>query len=195
MEYNIVTLQDKVKELLPKKRFLHTLGVQYTSASLAMRYEYDVQKASVAGLLHDNAKCLSDGKILELCTQYELPISTVERNNPNLLHAKLGACFGKMKYNIEDDEILSAITYHTTGRPNMLLLDKIVFVADYIEPNRKQLEKLDEIRKIAFVDLDRAVYMILDQTLSYLTENGASKEIDEITVETFEFYKRLLLTR
>lgn len=192
MEYNIVAMQEKMKETLTKKRFQHTLGVQYTSASLAMKYGYNVQKASVAGLLHDNAKCLSDDKILELCRQYQLPISIVEEKNPYLLHAKLGAYYAKTQYLVEEDEILSAITYHTTGRPAMKLLDKIVFVADYIEPHRKQLDQLDEIRKIAFSDLDLAVYMILDQTLSYLKEDkkGNSRDIDGITIETFEFYKR-----
>ena len=113
--------------------------------------------------------------------------------NPVLLHAKVGAFYAKEKYGVEDVDILSAITYHTTGRPNMSLLEKIIYVADYIEPHRKKLPRLDEIRKIAFIDLDRAIYMILENSLSYL-ESGNEK-IDSKTEETYRFYKNVMEKR
>lgn len=187
-------LHEKIKKVLSKKRYSHTLGVQYTSACLAMKYGCDIQKAGIAGLLHDNAKCITDEGLLNQCMKYNISISEVERRNPYLLHAKLGAYFAQKEYFIDDENIINAIIFHTTGRPNMSLLEKIVFVADYIEPNRKQLKCLEEIRKQSFENLDKAVYMILEQTLLYLKEEKEdnSLEIDELTVKSYEYYKAML---
>lgn len=188
--YDFEEMNCKLQKELTKKRYTHTLGVSYTAASLAMRYGYDVKKAQVAGLLHDCAKCNTDEKMLEKCKKNNIVITDVEKRNPYLLHAKLGACFAKKKYGIEEEEILSAITYHTTGKPDMSELEKIVFISDYIEPNRKEIWGLPQIRKMAFENMDEAVFMILDHTLSYLKEQGEKKEIDLMTEEAFEYYKR-----
>ena len=147
----------------------------------------------VAGLLHDSAKCLSHQKRLSVCKKNHIKVTDIEEENPVLLHAKVGAFYAKEKYNVSDDEILDAITYHTTGRPDMGLLEKIIYVADFIEPHRKKLPRLNEIRKIAFEDLDMAIYMILENSLLYL-EKGNSK-IDLKTQETYEYYKNVIETR
>lgn len=187
-------IQKKLKKHITEKRFLHTRGVQYTAVMLAMRYEADLQKAALAGLLHDCAKCLDDDKMKKECKKYDIACSETEKKLPYLLHAKLGACYAKEKYGIKDKEILSAIRYHTTGRADMTLLEKIIFTADYIEPHRKMLEQLPAIRKMAFIDLDQAVYMILDSTLNYLKEGKEKKEkkkdIDEHTLQAYEYYKK-----
>lgn len=192
-ETDIYKLQNKIKKVLEEKRFEHTLGVAYTATNLAFVYDYDDKKAFVAGLLHDCAKCLSHEKRLLVCEKNRLEITTVEEENPVLLHAKVGAFFAKEKYGIYDLDILDAIRYHTTGRPDMGLLEKIIYVADYIEPHRKKLPRLSEIRKIAFEDLDRAIYMILENSLKYL-EKGGSK-IDPKTEETYAFYKKVMEER
>jgi len=106
--------------------------------------------------------------------------------NPDMLHAKLGAYYARYKYDVVDQVILDAITYHTTGRPNMTLMDKIIFVADYIEPNRKMLPEMEEIRKEAFTDLDACVIHILKNTLDYL--NRTTTEMDYMTQKTYDFY-------
>ena len=129
-------MKKKVKNHLDKERYEHTLGVMYMAGALAMCYQVDLEKALTSGLLHDCAKCLSSEKKLKLCEKYHLKVSEAEKGNPGLLHAKLGAYLAEAKFDIEDKEILDAITYHTTGRPRMTLLDKILYVADYIEPNR-----------------------------------------------------------
>lgn len=177
---------DKLKGKLTEKRYVHSIGVEYTAACLAMRYGADVQKARLAGLLHDNAKCLPTDDKLKKCEKLKLPINSSERANPDLLHGKLGAYYAKEKYGVKDQEILDAITYHTTGRPGMTLMDKIIFVADYIEPNRKMIFELPEIRKEAFTDLDSCVLHILKNTLEYL--DGKTDIIDEMTEKTYNYY-------
>nr|WP_300837120.1 bis(5'-nucleosyl)-tetraphosphatase (symmetrical) YqeK [uncultured Acetatifactor sp.] len=168
------------------KRFEHTLGVEYTAAALAMRYDCDVRKAQIAGLLHDCAKCLTDEKRLSICRKHKIPITTVEKKNPFLLHAKVGAYLARNKYGIKNQDILNAICNHTTGRQNMSTLEKIVFIADYIEPGRTHAPNLAEIRKLAFVDLDKAFLRILEDTLDYLNDTGG--DIDPMTEETWKFY-------
>ena len=177
---------DKLKGKLTDKRLIHSFGVEYTAACMAMRYGADIQKARIAGLLHDNAKCLPTDDKLKKCEKFKLPISESERANPDLLHGKLGAYLAKEKYGVSDPDILSAITYHTTGHPGMNLLDKIIFVSDYIEPNRKIIRDLPEIRREAFLDLDKCVIHILKNTLEYLEECDIS--IDELTQKTYDYY-------
>lgn len=187
--YNIMKLQNKLQKELDEDRYCHTLGVMYTSAALAMRYGEDMEKAQVAGLLHDCAKCIPNEKKKKLCEKYKIPVTQVEEGAPFLLHAKLGAYLAKTKYNVSDPEILQAITWHTTGKPDMTLLEKIVFLADYIEPARYKAAHLHEIRDIAFVDIDQAVYMTLRDTLRYL-ESGIGA-VDEMTKSAYVYYKEL----
>lgn len=188
MKYNIDYMKEIVKENLDAIRYEHTMGVMYTAAAMAMRYDLDLQKALVAGLLHDCAKCISSDKKISLCEEHGITISESERKNPSLLHAKLGAFFAEEKYGVKENDILEAITYHTTGRPNMSLLDKIVFIADYIEPNRVQAPHLEQIRKLAFEDIDACLYMILEDSLAYLQTR--SEVIDPMTEQTYLYYKK-----
>lgn len=175
-----------MKKAQDAKRFEHTVGVEYTAAALAMRYGCDIRSAQAAGLLHDCAKCLTDEKRLAICKQHGIPITESERRSPFLLHAKVGAFLAGEKYGVKNPDILNAIRSHTTGRQGMSLLEKIIFVADYIEPGRKQAPNLEEIRKLAFVDLDRALLVILEDTLSYLKNSGG--DIDPMTEETWRYY-------
>ncbi|MBQ4232547.1 MAG: bis(5'-nucleosyl)-tetraphosphatase (symmetrical) YqeK, partial [Lachnospiraceae bacterium] len=143
---NINDMKKRLKDDLSKKRYEHTLGVAYTAASMAMCYGEDVNKAYIAGLLHDSAKCLSDKEKLKSAKKYKVTVTDAERENLELLHAKLGAEFAFDYYEVEDEEILSAIRCHTTGKADMSPLEEILFIADYIEPNRKELPGMDEVR-------------------------------------------------
>lgn len=180
----------RMEKALDAVRFEHTLGVEYTAAALAMRYDTTVQNAQLAGLLHDCAKCLSDEKKLAICEKHNISINSVERQHPYLLHAKVGSFLAMEEYGVEDRDVINAILNHTTGRPGMSVLEKIVFVADYIEPNRKIIPGLSEIRKLAFEDLDLTVLRVLEQTLAYL-ENRQT-EIDPMSGKTYDYYKKLL---
>lgn len=181
-------IRKQLAKVLDSKRYEHTQGVAYTSAALAMRYGEDIQKAELAGLLHDCAKCLDNEKKIHICKKHNITISEAEFNNPFLLHAKVGGYLAKEKYKIDDEDIINAVTYHTTGRPGMSLLEKIVYIADYIEPGRDHVSNLDEVRNLCFRDLDEALLQILEDILVHLKES--KKEIDPMTQMTYEFYKR-----
>ncbi|MDE7318899.1 MAG: bis(5'-nucleosyl)-tetraphosphatase (symmetrical) YqeK [Lachnospiraceae bacterium] len=182
----IKDLKKDLKKEMDDSRFEHTLGVMYTCAALAMRYEYDLEKAMLAGLLHDCAKCMPNAKKLKMAEKHHLEISSLERKNPFMLHAKLGAFLAKKKYDVEDEEILNAIRWHTTGRPDMTLLDKIVYVSDYIEPRRDKAPNLPKIRQLAFMDLDQALMKILEDTLGYLGDS--TEHVDAMTKKTYDYY-------
>lgn len=181
-----LNIQNQLRETLGEKRFEHTQGVMYTAASLAMRYGVPMQQAQLAGLLHDCAKAIPDEEKLELCKKYGIMVSEVEQENPSLLHAKLGAYLAREKYGVADDEILHAIYVHTTGEPGMNTLDKIIFIADYIEPNRDSQPNLEYVRKVAFWDLNQAMEGILYDTLQYLKQGD--KKIDPMTQKTYDYY-------
>ena len=181
-------IRKQLVKALDSKRYEHTQGVAYTSAALAMRYGEEVQKAELAGLLHDCAKCLDNEKKIHICKKNDISISDAEQRNPFLLHAKVGGHLAKTKYKIDDEDIINAILYHTTGRPGMSLLEKIVYIADYIEPGRENAPNLDEVRKLSFQDIDEALLRILEDILVHLKDS--KKEIDPMTQMTYEFYKR-----
>lgn len=181
-------IEKKLRKALDRERFKHTMGVMYTAAALAMTYESDIEQAMCAGLLHDCAKCVPNETKLHLCERYGIPIRDSERRCPFLLHAKLGAYFAEHKYKVKDDMILHAIQVHTTGEPGMNTLDKIIYIADYIEPNRSAAPNLQEIRKLAFKDLDEAMLRILHDTLDYLGKKGG--ELDPMTLQTYEYYQK-----
>lgn len=179
--------QKKLQRYMDKDRYQHTLGVMYTAASLAMAYHYDIDKAMLAGLLHDCAKNVPNQKKIELCKKNQVEVTEIERENPFLLHAKVGAIIARKKYHVKDEEILHAISVHTTGAPEMNTLDMILFIADYIEPGRDKAKNLDQIREMAFQNLEHTVEKILYDTLNYL--NKKSGRIDPTTEQTYEYYK------
>ena len=182
-------IKDIKKELehdLDSKRYEHTLGVAYTASCLAMRYGYDMEKAYITGLLHDCAKCMSNKDKLEYCEKYDIPVTKVEQENPSLLHAKVGAEMSRRKYDIKDAEIYQAIMYHTTGHPQMTLLDKIIYISDYMEPHRDEAPNLDLVRKQAFIDIDATLLTILKDSVAYLEKSD--KTVDPMTMETYLYY-------
>jgi predicted HD superfamily hydrolase involved in NAD metabolism len=186
-------IEERLRQKQNVHRFSHTMGVRYTAICLAMCYGSDLEKAAYAGLLHDCAKHMSNEKLLEKSRKHGLPVTPAEEKNPFLLHAKMGAWLAENKYGVTDPEILGAITWHTTGRPEMTLLEKIVFTADYIEPDRQQAPNLQELRQLAFTDLDQCVCLILEQTLAYLQSGGG--DIDPTTELTYQYYLQLTTKR
>lgn len=186
-QIDLTKLHKKLRRELDEERYLHTLGVEYTAAALAMRYECSIKKARLAGLLHDCAKGIESSEYIEFAQKYNISVNDSEMKNPGLLHAKIGGFLAIKKFNVSDSDIIEAIICHTTGKPDMNLLEKIVYVSDYIEPGRTMLPRIDEIRKTAFIDIDRALMMILEDTMKHLTESG--KVLDPLTKKTYDFYK------
>ena len=185
-EYN--KIKEKLSKKLSVKRFDHTIGVSYTAAAMAMRYGLNVHRSAMSRLLHDCAKCLSTAEKIRLCEDHHILMTAVELENPGLLHAKAGMALAEEQYGVTDPDILHAIKVHTTGEPDMSILDKIIYIADYIEPMRKEAPHLEEIREIAFHDLNQGVAEILYDTLHYL--NNRKGSIDPATQLTYEFYKQ-----
>lgn len=186
-------IRKAIRKAQDAKRYEHTVGVEYTAAALAMRYGASVEDALLAGLLHDCAKCLSDEKLIALCEKYHIPVSESERKLPFLLHGKVGGYLAQKKYGIQNQDVVNAIVNHTMGREEMSLLEKIVFVADYIEPGRTHAANLDALRELAFQDIDLAMLRVLEGTLEHLRSNGWA--IDSRTEKTYVYYKDLLSER
>lgn len=184
--YDLKKIRRAMEKSLDAKRYEHTLGVAYTAAALAMCYEVSIQDAQLAGLLHDCAKCLSDEKKLGICEKHNIPTSETEKRNPHLLHAKVGSFIAMDEYHVYDSDIINAILNHTTGRPGMSMLEKIIFIADYIEPGRKDAPNLAQLRKLAFVDLDAALIQILQATMDYVNTKG--DELDLMTYKAYQYY-------
>ena len=179
---------NKLKSMLSDSRFTHTIGVADTAVALAMHYEPSlVDDAKVAGYLHDCAKCLSHAELYNECNKYNIELTDDEKEVPELVHSILGVEYAKEYFDITDEVILNAIKWHTTGRPNMSMLEKIIFVADYIEPGRDKAPNLSFIRPLAFKNIDLAIYHIAKDTIDYLSQK--QYKIDNRTIETLNYYK------
>ena len=189
MKEIILNLRDGLKEKLSPQRYEHTISVSFICTALAMRYGADLEQSELAGLLHDCAKYYGDGNIIKKCEKQNIFLTSDELKAPVVLHAKYGAWLAEHKYGIEDKEVLDAIRWHTTGRPDMSLLEKIVFTADYIEPRRDKAADLPVVRSVAFIDLDECVYIILKGTLEYL--EGKGYFVDSMSVQAYDYYKKI----
>lgn len=190
---NLKNIKKELKSSLDKNRYEHTLGVAYTAMCLAMKYEVDLDKAELAGLLHDCAKCISDEKKLKKCYEHNINITEIEKEQPYLLHSKLGAFMAMDKYDIHDKEIINAILKHTTGTADMTMLEKIIYVADYIEPRRNKATNLPLLRKLAFEDIDMTVFIIMKDTVEYLKNKNT--KIDDTTLKAYVYYENLIKNR
>lgn len=163
-------IKEKLEKTLSVDRFWHSIAVANTAFSLALSHNKDARKAFLAGLLHDCAKNIEYEKMLEICELENVFLDDNDLKSKKTLHAIVGSIIAKKEYQIYDEEILKAISLHTTGDANMSFLDKIIFVADYIEPFRKEVKNLSTIRVLAFTDITNAVYNISKDTISYLKE-------------------------
>ena len=161
----------------------------FTAASLAMVWDVPLEQAQLAGLLHDCAKCIPNEKKISMCRKHKVPLTAFEVEHPFLIHAKLGAYLAGKKYGIADREVLSAIAWHTTGKPEMTKLEMIIYIADYIEPQRDKAPRLDVIRRLAFEDLEECMYQILKDSMAYLSANPES--LDRTTEAAYKYYRKL----
>ncbi|TFZ40030.1 HD domain-containing protein [Soehngenia longivitae] len=161
-----------IKNTLDEKRYLHTKGVVNTAIQLADKYGADKEKASIAAYLHDYAKPLKYDESLMLIDKFGIILDEETLENKELLHAPLGMIIAKYEFGISDEEILDAIRYHTTGKENMPLLTKIIYLADLIEPSRN-FDGVDKIRELAFKDLDQALIVSMNNTIVYLIQKNS----------------------
>lgn len=155
-----------VQEQLTEQRYIHTVGVMETAVKLAERFGADVKKAEIAAIFHDYAKFRPKEEMKQIILNGGGPLEVLDFHH-ELWHAPAGAALVKTEVGITDEDILSAIRFHTSGRPNMTLLEKVIYVADYIEPGRR-FPGVEEVRTLAEEDLDLALIQALKNTITFL---------------------------
>lgn len=179
------TLRPVALSYLKHKRIPHVLGTEQEAIRLAERYGADVEKARVAALLHDCTKRLDMEEQLDLCRQYGIRLDALEQQALKLLHAKTGAAIARDVFGV-DDEIYRAIWWHTTGHAGMTLLEKIMYLADYIEPSR-DFPGVDKLRAVCYKDLDEGLLMGLEMTIEEMTSMG--NPVHHATIEARDALK------
>jgi nicotinate-nucleotide adenylyltransferase len=185
MPEDIRAMQEKLRGMLKFKRYRHTMGTVMTAVLLADSYGADPQKTRLAALLHDCAKTGGSGR--GYLTVPGVEADGWELKNPGLLHAKVGAVIAEREFGVHDPEVLQAIRSHTTGRPGMTKLEKIIYFADMIEPTRSY-QGADELRGIALSGLDRAVMAGLKFSIDYVRQRGET--LHPATEEAYKYMKK-----
>lgn len=185
-EPELTWLRRQVIPMLSSQRIAHTAGCEHEAVQLAKLWGEDPEKAAVAGILHDSTKNLSYEEQLILCDKYGIILDNAQRENPKLLHAITGAALAKDRFGVSE-EISQAIRWHTTGKPDMTTLEKIIYLADYIEPTR-DFEGVEQLRELAYEDLDKALVLGLEMSLEELRRQNVEPHRD--TVEACLWYTR-----
>lgn len=183
---NIEKAKALIKEKLPDKRYQHSLRVAETALKLAEIYDGDVKKAELAGLLHDYCKYDDLGKMYQIVRQYDLGNDLLSYGS-EILHGPVAAAVMEHQFNVKDEEVLLAIKYHTTGRQQMTKTEKLVFIADYIEPERT-IPGVDEIRDMAYNQgsLDNTIYQISKRTVLFLIQKDIT--VYNATINCLNYY-------
>ncbi|MFB7301793.1 bis(5'-nucleosyl)-tetraphosphatase (symmetrical) YqeK [Heyndrickxia sporothermodurans] len=177
-----------VAEQLTEKRYIHTLGVVDTAVHLAEKYQVDVKKAELAAIFHDYAKFRPLNEMKQIIVQQKFDEQLLHYN-PELWHAPVGAYLVQQEAGIQDLDILDAIRYHTSGRKNMTDLEKVIYIADYIEPGRS-FPGVEEARKIADKDLDEALLFSVRNTIQFLISKHQA-----VYPDTFELYNDIVMKK
>lgn len=185
---SIEEMQEKLAASIPGKRYKHSLNVYETAMSLCRAHGVDSEKIAIAALLHDCGRVVKSKESIELAQSLGLDLDAVEINQPVLIHAKLGMYYAAKDYGVEDQEILAAIGYHTTGAANMSTMAKIVYLADMLEPQR-DFPGVDKLRQLAAKDLDQAMLAAYKSTMEYLLAQGLL-----LHPRCLEGYNQLVLT-
>ena len=170
-EPKAVEIEKYLKSKLTPERYAHVLSVRELALDLAKRYGADLRKVNLAVLLHDCAKWMRTSEQYEAAANHGVQLDEIERHNPSLLHALIGAEFAVSHFDVDNPEILNAIRVHTTGSGKMTLIDKILYVADFAEPKRHHAEA-HSVRELAYQDLDKAVFETSRYKIEHLLAKG-----------------------
>ncbi|NLC69089.1 MAG: HD domain-containing protein [Clostridiaceae bacterium] len=177
-------MKEKLKRDLDTERYMHSINVMNTAVELAGYYAVDKRKAEIAGILHDCARGLSREGIFSTCIIAGIKVDEINKRQPKLLHGPVGAYLARVDYGIGDEEVLEAIKVHTTGKENMGMLDKIIFLADIIEPER-DFQGVDRIREMAYMDIDRALMLAFDRIITHVLEKRELLHPDTINARNY----------
>lgn len=182
--FSINELEQYLKENLVEKRFDHVLRVRDTAVILAKHYGVDEYKAEIAALGHDIAKNTKLDELKKIINDNNIILTEDEEKTPELWHGIVAPIICKKLFNINDEEVLSAMRWHTTGKANMTSLEKIIYIADMIEPGRK-FPGVEDIRKLAFEDLDKGVLHGLTHSIKYLLDNNLLVNVNSIEARNY----------
>lgn len=182
-------IKSLLKERLSEKRYKHSLGVEESAVALAKQFNEDTEKASIAGLTHDIAKCIPVPELLKIIEDNKLDVPEMEKKSWKAIHAPVGAFIVQKELNINDNAILNAIRWHTIGRINMSKLEKIIYLADKIEPNRKNQDFANKIKSVLNEtnNLDEALILVYENTIKSLAERKLF-----INTQTIEVWNDLI---
>ena len=181
---NINELDNYIKQHLLENRYIHTLGVVETAVKLAEINGVDKEKAEIAAMLHDMAKNMSIYDLKDILEKNNITLTPDEEVTPELWHSMVAPILSKEIFNIQDEEILSAMRWHTTGKANMSILDKIIYIADMIEPGRN-FPGVDHIREITFNDLEKGLLEGMTHSIKYLIDRGLPVNINSIEARNY----------
>jgi len=164
--------EHKIKEVLKEERYVHSINTAKMAVDLAKIYNVSENVAYIAGLLHDYAKEHNGKELLHFADIYGVEIDEYQAKQPKILHGPIGAEMVKEEFKIFDEDILNSIRYHTTGRKNMSMLEKIIYLSDYLEEGRDHGYHLIHLRKLVFNDINKTLLIVIDKTLKYLIDNN-----------------------
>ncbi|MGE5472935.1 MAG: bis(5'-nucleosyl)-tetraphosphatase (symmetrical) YqeK [Ignavibacteriales bacterium] len=190
---NFDQMTEKLKGMLSSKKFEHCLAVKDSAVKLAFIHNADVEKASVAGLLHDCAKCMTEQELLKKAEEFGILLDGILRRETGMLHASIGAEIAKREFEVTDIDIINAILYHTTGKESMSLLEKIIYIADYISEDRK-FPGIEDLRKVVQEDLDAGVLMGMDYTIKHVISKDRLIHPETIKARNFLLIENPKLT-
>lgn len=186
---DIEKLQEKLKTMLTPCRYQHSIGVMETAAQMATLFGENVEKARIAGLLHDCAKDIDKSKMVAMCENLGVYLDPMKKEQRSLIHADLGAKLLETEFQIDDPDIISAVKHHTLGRENMNNLEKILYLADLIEPNRKPYEGIEELRRLSEKNLDCAMLCAVEQSIEHIQHKH--KPLHSQTLATQQYFLKL----
>ncbi|NLW02629.1 MAG: HD domain-containing protein [Clostridiaceae bacterium] len=164
-------VREKLASVLTEKRFIHSLNVADTVVKMAKHYGADEKRTYIAGLLHDCGKSYKGNAAREFAKETGYEPDEIEWLQPGLLHGVIGEYIARHEYGVTDTEVLAAIRWHITGRAGMSVIEKIIYVSDYIEPGRG-FTGVEAMREEAFRNLDRCIVLCANSTIRYVVENG-----------------------
>ena len=169
---NIDVINNKIKEMLPQKRYRHSLNVANCAVKLSEIYGYDSKKSYIAGITHDCAKYLNKEEVKYYIDKYNITLDELEKDNLALSHSLIGSYIAKYEFGINDEDIINAIKYHTTGKEDMTLIEKIIYIADSIEEDR-DFPGVDKLRDLTYSGkLDEALITSFNNTIKFVIDNN-----------------------
>lgn len=189
---SIDEMKNQLLQDIGEKRLSHSIRVAETGMVLGEKYDLDGEEIFLAGLLHDCGRLKNPQDLLNYADEFDIVLDDITRYCPELIHAPLGAKMAEKIYGVEDSDILNAIRYHTTGRRDMSILEKIIFISDYTEPMRR-FKGVEGVRRLAPYDLDASIIIAMEESIKFLIEKD--RLIHPNTIEGLNYLKLEIMKR